>query len=151
MSALGRYRDWWPWLRGFDAEELAVGARWSCAVRPPAPYLLRFTLVLDEVEQARRITAHVEGDVSGQARLTLEPVPSGRGEDGTGASAGGECGPGRCDVVLTSSLAPVHSVLRLVAATAPAVARFGHAWVLDTGARQFRTAALGAAAPGPSR
>ena len=155
MCAVGQYRTWWPWLRGFEATELAAGARWSCVIRPPAPYLLRFTLVLDEVEAPRRIVAHVQGDVTGEARLVLADSvskcatvgPRGR-RGGSPSPAGAPATEGCCEVVLTSSLRPARGALRLVAATLPGVGRYGHARVLDKGARQFAAALSAFAADG---
>ena len=38
---------------------------------------------------------------------------------------------------LHSSLAPGNSALRLISRVAAPLARYGHDWVLDSGARQF--------------
>jgi hypothetical protein len=43
---------------------------------------------------------------------------------------------------LHSSLAPGNAALRLVSRFAAPIARFGHDWVLDTGARQFISRAV---------
>ncbi len=126
-DAIGRvesYRDWWPWLRDFEAEGLFAGDRWACAVRPPAPYTLRFTITLDDVEEHRRIDATVTGDLRGEASVALTPAPEG------------------CEVRLTSSLAPAGQPLRTVMLLTPWLGRFGHDWVLDAGLRQFRRRAL---------
>ena len=127
-EALGRvddYRTWWPWLRRFDADGLATGARWTCTIRPPLPYALRLVVGIDDVEPPERITATVTGDIQGDASVDLAP-------DGDG-----------CVVRLRSSLAPAGQPLRAVARLTPWLARFGHDWVLDTGLRQFRRRALG--------
>ncbi len=42
-----------------------------------------------------------------------------------------------CIARLSSTLAPGNAALRLVSRLAAPVARFGHDWVLDSGARQF--------------
>jgi uncharacterized protein YndB with AHSA1/START domain len=126
-DAIGRvdaYRDWWPWLRHFDADGLVAGDRWECAVRPPVPYTLRFAITLDEVEEHRRIDASVSGDLAGEATVVL--VPTERG----------------CEVRLTSSLAPTGQPLRSVMRVTPWLGRFGHDWVLDVGLRQFRRRAF---------
>ena len=44
---------------------------------------------------------------------------------------------GGCDVRLVSSLAPRNRVLKAVAKVARPMVRYGHDWVLNTGARQF--------------
>lgn len=116
-----RYRRWWPWLRSFEGRGLVEGDRWRCVVQPPLPYAVRFTVALDEVVEGRRVTATVAGDVAGTARLEI-------GEHDEG-----------CEARLVSSLAPAGRVLRVVATVARPVARLGHDWVLDAGARQVRS------------
>jgi uncharacterized protein YndB with AHSA1/START domain len=119
ISDVDHFRSWWPWLRTFDARALAVGEEWRCTVQPPVPYLVRFRVVLDEVEAPGRIRATVLGDVVGVAALELKEAPAG------------------CVAHLHSSLAPGNAALRLISRVAAPVARFGHDWVLDSGARQF--------------
>jgi hypothetical protein len=123
----GRFRDWWPWLVAFDGRELAPGRRWACAVSPPLPYLVRFTLHLTLVEPLRAVEASVEGDVVGDARLELSDV-------GTGSR-----------IHLVSDLAPGNAALQAFAVVAHPLVRRGHDWVLDTGARQFVDRAVGPA------
>ena len=122
--ATGQYRRWWPWLVEFDARELAVGQTWSCAVSPPLPYVVRFTLELVDVEPPVAVRALVRGDVVGDARLEIA-------ENGSG-----------CRLHLVSDLAPGNSALQIIAAAARPVVRRGHDWVLDTGAKQFVERAL---------
>ncbi|MDP9020979.1 MAG: SRPBCC family protein [Actinomycetota bacterium] len=124
MSRVADFPRWWPWLRRFDGTDLATGSVWSCVIQPPLPYALRVTVTLDEVMAPRLVVATVAGDVSGTARLVLH-------DDGDG-----------CRGVLSSTLTPDHGIPRLVARVAPAVARFGHDWVLETGVRQFADRAL---------
>ena len=119
IADVGSYRRWWPWLRRFDGAGLVAGAVWRCEVRPPLPYALAFTVTLDDVEPHRWVSATVGGDIEGTATLEVGP----RGE---GASAR-----------LVSALAPRNPVLRAAALVAGPVVRYGHDWVLDTGARQF--------------
>ncbi|HWE56730.1 MAG TPA: hypothetical protein VG435_14550 [Acidimicrobiales bacterium] len=114
------YQQWWPWLRRFDAGSLAEGEVWTCCVRPPLPYAVSFTVELHEVCQAVRVQARVTGDIQGHARLDIDPVTSG------------------CRVRLRSHLAPSSRRLRTASLLARPVVGFGHNWVLDTGARQFR-------------
>lgn len=119
VSAVEEYGRWWPWLRSFDGSALATGEVWRCEVQPPLPYALRFSIRLEEVDPARHVRATVDGDIVGSARLELSDHPGG------------------CRARLSSDLAPRHRVLRAVASLAAPVARYGHDWVLDTGARQF--------------
>lgn len=126
MSDVDSYRSWWPWLVRLDAAAgFGAGARWSCTVRPPLPYVLRFTLDLVDVDPPRCAMATVGGDITGSARLTVTPVDDGGSE-----------------VRLESSLAPANPFLKGIARVAAPVVRFGHDWVLDTGAGQFRRRAL---------
>ena len=134
-SLIGRvqgYRTWWPWLRQFEGEGLAVGDEWRCTVQPPVPYLVRFRVVIDHVEAPRLVRARVLGDVVGDATLTLVAW-SGPGSNGHGR-ADGTVG---CVASLESSLAPGNRALAVVSRFAAPVARFGHDWVLDSAARQF--------------
>jgi uncharacterized protein YndB with AHSA1/START domain len=124
ISDLSTYRTWWPWLRAFDAAALAPGEEWRCEVQPPVPYLVRFRVEIEHVETAVQVRAKVVGDVVGHATLTLD-------DTGTG-----------CTATLDSSLAPGNTALRLVSRFAGPIARFGHDWVLDSGAHQFITRAV---------
>ena len=124
MSAVDEYRTWWPWLHRLEAAEFVTGARWACVIQPPLPYTLRFDLRLVEVEAPNLAVARLEGDIVGHARLDVT-------QTGDGAQAR-----------LVSDLAPGNRMLRAVAGLARPVARYGHDWVLDTGARQFRQHAL---------
>jgi hypothetical protein len=111
-------------LRVFDATALAEGATWRCQVQPPMPYPVRFSVVIEQVEPVALVQATVIGDVVGNATLTLDDADIG------------------CTATLHSSLAPGNTALRLVSRFAGPVARFGHDWVLDSGARQFITRAV---------
>ncbi len=119
ISAVSNYRTWWPWLRRFDGHSLAAGEVWRCAVQPPLPYIVRFQVAIEKVEAPALVYAQVLGDVVGDATLELEEAGSG------------------CQATLTSALAPGNSALRLVSRFATPLARRGHDWVLDSGARQF--------------
>jgi hypothetical protein len=130
MGDVDSFPRWWPWLAHFEARRLATGEVWACAVRPPLPYVVRFRLTIDDVDEGRSVTASVDGDICGGALLTLS-------EDANGASR----------VHLRSALSPAHRWLRAVAAVARPAVRFGHDWVLDTGARQFAERALPATPP----
>lgn len=124
MLRVDAYREWWPWLRSFDAAALAPGEVWSAVVQPPLPYRLRFEIRLEEVEAPRVASAEVSGDIEGTARLEIEPTGHGS------------------ELHLVSALAPTNAVLRAVAQLAQPMVRFGHDWVLDSGLRQFRDRAL---------
>ncbi|MFZ0250330.1 MAG: SRPBCC family protein [Acidimicrobiales bacterium] len=119
ITDVASYRSWWPWLRGFDAAGFAEGASWRCEVQPPVPYLVRFGVEIDHVEEAKLVRATVDGDVVGGATLMFDDADAG------------------CVATLHSSLAPGNTALRLVSRFAAPIARFGHDWVLDSGARQF--------------
>ena len=119
LAATDEYRQWWPWLREFEAIGLHAGDEWQCRVRPPLPYTVRFTIVLDEVDEPRTIEARIDGDIVGTARVTLSERDDG------------------CEIRLTSTLSPRGRAVRIMADLARPVARRGHDWVLDTGARQF--------------
>jgi uncharacterized protein YndB with AHSA1/START domain len=119
ISDVSRYRSWWPWLREFHGTALAEGDEWLCEAQPPVPYPVRFRVAIEHVEAPRLVRATVSGDVVGDATLTL-----------------GDAGAG-CTATLESSLAPGNTALRLVSRFAGPIARFGHDWVLDSGARQF--------------
>jgi hypothetical protein len=124
LTAVGEYPTWWSWLRGFEADTLSQGERWRCTVQPPLPYRVRFDVHLDVVRPCERIEARVTGDVLGTASLVIDPHP-----DGSTAR-------------LQSDLAADNGALRLAARYLAPVVRYGHRWVLDTGARQFTERAL---------
>jgi uncharacterized protein YndB with AHSA1/START domain len=124
LCAVEQYPTWWPWLRRLDAVGMVAGDRWRCTVQPPLPYSLRFTIAIDDVVAAELVTATLNGDLTGSARLEL-----------TDAGSGSE-------IRLTSDLAPTGRYVRGIATVAFPLARFGHDWVLRTGARQFAERAL---------
>jgi hypothetical protein len=119
ITDVDAYKSWWSWLRLFRATALTAGEEWHCEVQPPLPYPVRFRVLIDHLEAPTTVKARVEGDVVGMAHLSLEDVDSG------------------CIARLSSSLAPGNGTLRLVSRLAAPIARFGHDWVLDSGARQF--------------
>ncbi len=124
ISDTDAYQSWWTWLRKFEAPGLKKGAEWRCEVQPPVPYPVRFRVVIEETKRASFIRARVEGDVIGNATLNLTDDPKG------------------CVATLASSLAPGNATLRLVSRLAAPVARFGHDYVLDSGARLFIARAI---------
>jgi uncharacterized protein YndB with AHSA1/START domain len=119
ISDVGAYQQWWPWMRRFEAVGLVEGDEWRCEVQPPLPYPVRFRVALDRVDPPNVLRATVSGDVVGSATLTLHDEADG------------------CVACLWSSLAPGNLTLRLMSRVAAPIARFGHDWVLDSGARQF--------------
>lgn len=129
MADVDSYQRWWPWLRAFDARALATGEQWHCTVRPPLPYTVSFTLTFDDVSDEEHALVRVGGDVGGTAHLTLRDTSAG------------------CEVEVRSDLAPQSTFLRFLTSTLPPVARFGHDWILSTGARQFEERALSVGAP----
>ncbi len=137
------FRSWWPWLRQFEGQGLAVGDEWRCTVQPPVPYLVRFRVVIDHVEEPNLVRASVLGDVVGDATLTLETsseAPGSGSGSSSGSSSNGNGSPAGsvgCVARLESSLAPGNRALAVVSRFAAPVARFGHDWVLDSAARQF--------------
>jgi hypothetical protein len=124
MARVDRYREWWPWLRRFDATGLAAGEVWTATVQPPLPYRLTFDLLITEVRPMRVVAVDVTGDIEGTARLEVSSSRVGS------------------ELHFTSELTPTNPVLRTVGQVAAPVARYGHAWVLGTGLRQFRARAL---------
>ena len=125
IARVDDYRCWWPWLRRFEAHGLVEGDRWRCAVRPPLPYVLHFTITITAGAALQRIDAEVSGDIAGTATVGVRAVPGGS------------------ELRLTSTLRADRHPLRVVARLLPHVARYGHDWVLDTGWRQFRERAFG--------
>jgi hypothetical protein len=119
IEQVDRYRSWWPWLRRFEATELAAGARWQCRVRPPLPYWVTFSVELIEVVEGERIEARVRGAIGGRAQLTLAPATSG------------------CTIRLVSELAPRSAGLRTLSWIARPLVTSGHDSILSTGVRQF--------------
>jgi uncharacterized protein YndB with AHSA1/START domain len=119
LTRVEDYQSWWPWLRRFDAAELAGDQVWVCHVQPPLPYWVRFSVVLEEVRAPHTIRATITGDVVGDAALDITAHPQGS------------------EARLVSHLGPGNGFLKAVSRLAGPVARHGHDWVLDTGARQF--------------
>jgi hypothetical protein len=119
ISDVTAYQSWWPWLRMFDGRRLAGGDVWRCTVRPPLRYTVRFTVTIDEVVAHRFVSAAIAGDIAGNAELEIVAAADGS------------------EVRLISALRPDKRLLRVITAVARPVARYGHDWVLDCGARQF--------------
>jgi hypothetical protein len=155
IGQVSRYRSWWPWLRVFEGAALAPGEEWRCEVQPPIPYPVRFRVAIVRLEVGSLVEAEVRGDVVGVATLVLEDgggdvsgAAGGTGSRGSGPYGAGPADAARdaerlpggnqgCTATLRSSLAPGNTILQQVSRFAAPLARFGHDWVLDTGARQF--------------
>lgn len=110
------------------------------------PYVLRFTVTVEQVDAPNLVVAVVDGDVRGTARLDLEDDgpsdgPVDRAVDGAAAGRTDGRAAG-CRVRLRSTLVPANRTLRTVARLSRPMAQFGHAWVIDAGARQFEDRAL---------
>lgn len=131
MANVGSYEQWWPWLKDFDASELGVDQIWNCTVRAPLGYKVSFSLKFDVVVPEHHIEASVRGDIIGGAWIDLL-------ENGDAT-----------DVWVRSMLIPVAPFLKRLSSTAPPIARFGHNWILRSGARQFNARAMTAAAGAP--
>jgi hypothetical protein len=123
----GHYTEWWPWLRRFDADALSPGVRWRCVIQPPLPYTLRVDVDITEVVEGEAVSAAVSGDLRGHARISL-------------LDGGGFVSDGHCEARVVSSLAPSSRVMGAAAWLVAPVARWGHDWVLTTGARQLQEA-----------
>jgi len=124
LERVDDYPTWWPWLRRFDAEALAAGQRWSCRIRPPLPWSLRFDVELRSVARGR-VEAVVVGDIDGSASVDVRA----RGEG--------------CTVTLDASLRAQRGPSAALHRLAPAASRWAHDRVVDAAFAQFRDRALG--------
>ena len=125
-----RYQQWWPWLVGFDLDDLTTGERAWCEIQAPLPYRLRFEVDLREVIAPRTIQGHVVGDIEGPAAFTITP-------DGAGSLA-----------TLAWELRVTRRLLAGLATIARPALVWGHDHIVEVGLRQFVTRALDdAAAP----
>ena len=124
MTDIDSYRAWWPWLETFDAQPLAPGAVWRCRVKPPLPYTVSFSMQFGEVVEQQSIAVAISGEIAGPASLELSDAGDG------------------CAVMVRSSLEPRSGFLRILATALPPVARYGHDWIIGTGAAQFEKRAL---------
>jgi hypothetical protein len=119
ISNVEAFTTWWPWLRAFDGRSLTERQVWMCHVRPLLPYAVRFAITIIGITENRVVSVQITGDISGTAALQIAPDAHG------------------CCVRLVSDLEPRKTSLRALSFVARPVTRFGHNWVLDTGARQF--------------
>jgi uncharacterized protein YndB with AHSA1/START domain len=84
LEQTDRYREWWPWLKelditpsGPDGVAFEPGSEARLVIQAPLPYQLHCVVHIDEAEPARRLVAHVTGDLQGPARLELTATASG--------------------------------------------------------------------------
>jgi hypothetical protein len=124
ITSTGSYQTWWPWVREFDGTDFDEDSTWSCTLRSPLLYSVRFQVRLHHVDAPSGVTATVSGDIEGHATIAIEPV------------AGGSA------LRLTSHLTPVRPLLRRLSRLAPPVARWGHDQVIRAGLRRFERLAL---------
>lgn len=124
MANVDAYQSWWPWLRAFDANALAVGEIWRCEVVAPLRYTVAFSLKFDVVAAPFHIEASIRGDILGGAWIDVEE----RGQ--------------HSDVWIRSELVPASTFLRRLTKFAHPIAKAGHDAVITKGAKQFQARAL---------
>lgn len=124
MADVDSYQSWWPWLRTFEANALAVGEIWRCEIVAPLRYTVAFTLKFDVVVAPFHIEASMRGDIVGGAWIDVEE----RGE--------------RCDVWIRSEIFPASRFLRGLTRVLYPVAKSGHDAIITSGAKQFQERAL---------
>jgi uncharacterized protein YndB with AHSA1/START domain len=120
------YKNWWPWLKRFDADGMTEGSIWTAVIQSPLPYVLRVQLELAEVVPCERLAAKVDGDIVGHAGLTLTPT-----EDGNGSA-----------IDVEWEMKPRSRAMQVAAVMARPLLRWSHEWVLARGLEQFRRSAL---------
>lgn len=118
------YSTWWPWLRQFELSEVGEGETATFAVKSPLPYSLHFEATILKIVPQELVEVHVTGDVSGNAKLEIEPHRH------------------RCSANLRWSLTPEALPLRTAALVARPVMKWSRDWVVAQGAEQFRQHAL---------
>ena len=124
ISRTDDYRNWWPWLREFEADGMHQGARWRAGIQSPLPYVLRVQLQLEEVVECERLAAAVTGDIEGWATLDLSRAPDGSAVD------------------IEWDMRPHARSMQVAAVVARPLLRWSHEWVLARGLDQFRQRAL---------
>jgi len=124
ISRTGEYRNWWPWLREFDADGFREGSRWRAIIQSPLPYVLRVELELEDVVECERLAAAVTGDIGGWAALDLAESPTGSSVD------------------VEWDMRPRSRAMQAAAVLARPLLRWSHEWVLARGLDQFRQRAL---------
>ena len=125
LSQTDEYREWWSWLRSFDADGLRDGAVAHCVIRAPLPYALRCTVHVERAVAPERVETVVRGDLEGPARLEIAPA-----DDGGSAAR------------LAWSLELRDPTLRRLARIARPAMTWAHDRVVAGGLRQFEARAL---------
>lgn len=125
FSDTERLQEWWPWLRVLESSGLVEGTVSQCAIRAPVPYVVSFSLALEEVVAPRLVVAAVSGDLEGPARLEVVAQPGGS------------------EARLWWELEARSGLFRAASLVARPILDWAHNWVVDTGVRQFRRKALG--------
>lgn len=133
IERFDQFESWWPWLRSFTADTagLVEGNVLHGTVMPPVPYRLCLDVHLQRCHRPHRVEATVAGDVTGPTVLRLEPVGAGTQVD------------------MSWSLTMCSPPLRLGAAVAYPLMRWGHDRVVDMAAAGFGRRALGTSVRAP--
>lgn len=124
-AALERTEDyprWWRWMRDIEVtgDWPEEGSTLTFNVAAPIPYRLRLTVTVEEEASPRSVKAQVEGSLTGEGGLDLEPT-----SEGTNAQVG-------WDVEVTSrALRPMIGIAR------PILVRAQH-WAVTVALRGFR-------------
>jgi len=124
ISRTDEYRQWWSWLREFDAPALAEGEQWQATVQSPLPYALRFGLFMRRMEAPRLIEVDVSGDIAGPARLEVHDRDGG------------------CAVRVSWKVEAKSGPLRVGALFARPLLQWSHERVVSMGLAQFARRAL---------
>ncbi|HZR13456.1 MAG TPA: SRPBCC family protein [Acidimicrobiia bacterium] len=128
MTRTGDFPSWWSWLRRCETGGLAPGAVARCEVQAPLPYVLRFDVHVDRLEEGRLVETTVRGDLAGPARLEIERA------DGTASAAR-----------LAWSLDVRAPLLRSLAVVARPAMVWAHDRIVAVGVAQFERRALSGA------
>jgi hypothetical protein len=122
MGRFDRFSSWWAWLQDFSVEGrgLEHGTVLRGVVAPPVPYRMRLDVLLDECVPERRISAHVNGDLEGDAELSF---------DGDAVESHAHA---------TWKLEMMQRPMRLAARVAPHLLRWGHDRVVEATVEGFR-------------
>ncbi|HEX4778161.1 MAG TPA: SRPBCC family protein [Acidimicrobiia bacterium] len=125
MSRTDDFPRWWSWLRRCETDGLVPGALARCEVQAPLPYVLRFDVRVDRLEEGQLVETTVTGDLAGPARLEIDSA------DGAGSNAR-----------LAWALDVRAPLLRGLAAVARPAMLWAHDRVVAIGVAQFERRAL---------
>lgn len=128
IQQFDEYPVWWTWLHSFSAAQpgLLEGNVLRGTVQPPLPYRFHVLVRIVTCAPESGIAARVEGDVRGDAQLTLEP-------SGAGTSA-----------TVDWTLAMARGPIRFAAIIAYPAVRWAHDRVVESTVAAFCRRALGA-------